>query len=735
MTRHELRIDVAAGRVEKRRVGPGGFGALATEAEALDRLAGLSCVPRRLAWDGERLVTALVPGLPLARFWTGAALPARQRLALRLVQAVEQIHARGVAHRDLTPQNVLVTPDGAPVLLDFELARMPGHAHEGGAIGVAAPELRWLPHPALFDRRVDLYALGILLRRLLGDILPTGLADPNERLAERLLHAETPEGELTRWVHALTAPRREDRPLDLQALGRVLQGSSEAPQAGGLAAVPEALAELLLGLPDAIAAPLRALVPLDGLSADVPEGAWAAWATTLGEAAQARATGEVWRASALELEVGHPWALFAPGAAGGPEAGPLADLLLRLDAPMAARRVLGPPEDSIGDPARLALRAGIEGRLGRTPESANAVAACLRALGETSENAAVIWRNLIVALRASGSLSDVTVLIPLLPPAHRGPAVRAATVATRDQLHAVESLKRHLDRRGDRAGRLGAIAAGSTARELALIVAELTLWAAEAKATNPWILDALQEAALHVHQSDPEGGRTGLILRVVAASLQEDDAAMNSLRPLLAAADPPVNPPRAEPVSWARRVLGAGVKLRVPGWAAEGEEGAPAEEASPEDERVPLALLHREGAEAALDELEARLTLAPRSARLWNVTLGVLITQTQATGACEAEVDPLLDALVAAGMPAPILLPWRMRARMLAGRHADALGSLAEAGRRHEAPWPALLLAAECLNKLGRRDQVPVALERAARAGAPMKAIAQLLGQKAPSPG
>ena len=168
LTRHELRIDVAAGRVEKRRVGPGGFGALATEAEALDRLAGLSCVPRRLAWDGERLVTALVPGLPLARFWTGAALSARQRLALRLVQAVEQLHARGVAHRDLTPQNVLVTPDGAPVLLDFELARMPGHAHEGGAIGVAAPELRWLPHPALFDRRVDLYALGILLRRLLG---------------------------------------------------------------------------------------------------------------------------------------------------------------------------------------------------------------------------------------------------------------------------------------------------------------------------------------------------------------------------------------------------------------------------------------------------------------------------------------------------------------------------------------------------------------------------------------
>ncbi|MCK6519979.1 hypothetical protein L6R49_00945, partial [Myxococcota bacterium] len=379
--------------------------------------------------------------------------------------------------------------------------------------------------------------------------------------------------------------------------------------------------------------------------------------------------------------------------------------------------------------------AGIEGRLGRTAESANAIAACLRAFGENAEHSDVVWRSLVIALRAAGSVSDLTALIPLLPPAHRGPAVRAAIVAARDQLASAESLARRLERRGDRAGRLGSIAVGSTARELALIVAELALWTAEAKATTPWTLDALREAAEVAHARDPEGERAGLILRVVAAALQEDAAALAELKPSLAAAEPPINPPRTDPVGWARRVLGAGVKLRVPGWAEEeGQDGAAAPERSAEDERVPLTLLHREGPDAALDELEARLRAAPRSARLWNLTLGVLITQTRAASAAEAEVDPLLDALIAAGMPAPIVLPWRMRARMLVGRHADALASLADAARRHEAPWPALLLAAECLKVLGRADQVPVALDRAARAGAPMEAIAKLLTSRAPSP-
>jgi serine/threonine protein kinase len=67
-----------------------------------------------------------------------------------LVQAVDQVHRRGVAHRDLTPQNILVTPDGADrdavLAVAQALARerfRVAHATiqiEGVAAGAACPQ-------------------------------------------------------------------------------------------------------------------------------------------------------------------------------------------------------------------------------------------------------------------------------------------------------------------------------------------------------------------------------------------------------------------------------------------------------------------------------------------------------------------------------------------------------------------------------------------------------------------
>ena len=92
----------------------------------------------------------------------------------RLAEALAHAHDRGVLHRDIKPSNVLVTSDGMPMLLDFNLAREPlpddGTAADtatlGGTIDYMAPEhLKALGEPTSHevDGRADIYGLGVVL--------------------------------------------------------------------------------------------------------------------------------------------------------------------------------------------------------------------------------------------------------------------------------------------------------------------------------------------------------------------------------------------------------------------------------------------------------------------------------------------------------------------------------------------------------------------------------------------
>jgi RIO-like serine/threonine protein kinase len=88
------------------------------EARALSRLAGLSGTPQLLSFDGSVLRRSWVAGEPMqvAR----PADPAYFREALALLR---RLHRVGVAHNDLAKEpNWLVTPDGRPALVDFQLA-------------------------------------------------------------------------------------------------------------------------------------------------------------------------------------------------------------------------------------------------------------------------------------------------------------------------------------------------------------------------------------------------------------------------------------------------------------------------------------------------------------------------------------------------------------------------------------------------------------------------------------
>ncbi|MEE3141652.1 MAG: serine/threonine-protein kinase [Chloroflexota bacterium] len=107
----------------------------------------------------------------------GQPLPYQRavEIAIQVSRGLQHAHDNDVVHRDIKPQNILLTEDGTAKVTDFGIARALVSSTQSR--GTRTMGTHWYMSPeqwsgARVDRRADLYSLGILLYEMLTGSVP-----------------------------------------------------------------------------------------------------------------------------------------------------------------------------------------------------------------------------------------------------------------------------------------------------------------------------------------------------------------------------------------------------------------------------------------------------------------------------------------------------------------------------------------------------------------------------------
>ena len=155
-----------------------------------------------------------------------------------LLGAIERLHAEGVFHRDIAPDNIQIEPDGRPVLLDFGAARRVISDKTQSLTAILKPAYAPIEQYAEAGSVkqgpwTDLYALGATMHYVL-------LARPPLPATTRAVHDDLPalsaqelpgcSAEFLNILDWMLAPRPADRPQSVAAVRDVLAGRAPAPR-------------------------------------------------------------------------------------------------------------------------------------------------------------------------------------------------------------------------------------------------------------------------------------------------------------------------------------------------------------------------------------------------------------------------------------------------------------------------------------------------------------------------
>ncbi len=183
---------------------------------AYDLLCGIRCTQLPEVYDaitledGQIVLEEYIDGMTVDEVMQSGRYHPRgaRRVLLEVCHALTVLHERDIIHRDVKPENVMVTASGRVVLVDFNASRRVSVGARDtvimGTVGYASPEQLGLSQS---DARTDIYAAGVLL-----NVMATG-RHPTEELAR---------GKLGRVVRKCTAVNPSERYQTAEELARGL---------------------------------------------------------------------------------------------------------------------------------------------------------------------------------------------------------------------------------------------------------------------------------------------------------------------------------------------------------------------------------------------------------------------------------------------------------------------------------------------------------------------------------
>ena len=138
---------------------------------------------------------------------------------IELAETLNALHRRGVVHGDVKPENIIITPEGSTMLVDFGLASLISKKSEnllGATARYAPPTLANKFHDAAWR---DRYAVGLILLECLGAKLP-------EVRKAKWLDAFTISQDLTTTIRKL--PKSTARDLAAKLISPLLSADLSA---------------------------------------------------------------------------------------------------------------------------------------------------------------------------------------------------------------------------------------------------------------------------------------------------------------------------------------------------------------------------------------------------------------------------------------------------------------------------------------------------------------------------